>query len=63
MEIFSKINDFIDYLIAAVGVWGPLLGCFLIIIESIVPILPLFTFITLNFLALLFLGFVQFLDV
>ena len=50
MEIFSKINDFIDYLIAAVGVWGPLLGCFLIIIESIVPILPLFTFITLNFL-------------
>lgn len=51
MEIFSKINDFIDYLIAAIGVWGPFLGCFLIIIESIVPILPLFTFITLNFLA------------
>ena len=50
MEIFSKINDFIDYLIAAIGVWDPFLGCFLIIIESIVPILPLFTFITLNFL-------------
>lgn len=50
-EFFSKISEFIDVLISMLGVWGPLLGCLLMIVESIIPILPLAAFITLNFLA------------
>ena len=37
--------------IDALGVYGPLLGCVFIILESIIPPLPLFVFITLNFVA------------
>ncbi len=50
-EFFNKISEMIDVLITMLGVWGPLLGCLLIVIESIIPILPLAAFITLNFLA------------
>lgn len=50
-EFFSKISEFIDILINMLGIWGPLLGCLLMIVESIIPILPLAAFITLNFLA------------
>lgn len=50
MEMLNKLSDFIDILIKAIGIWGPLLGCILIILESIIPILPLFAFITLNFI-------------
>ena len=34
-EIFSNIYDFLMNAVAALGVYGPILGCFLIIIESI----------------------------
>ncbi len=50
-EIFSNIYDFLMNAVAALGVYGPILGCFLIIIESILPMLPLFVFITMNTLA------------
>ena len=50
VEFFNKASEYIDILIEILGVWGPLLGCFLMIIESILPILPLAEFITLNFL-------------
>ncbi|MDE5539138.1 MAG: VTT domain-containing protein, partial [Bacilli bacterium] len=42
---------FIDTTLQGMGIWGPIVGCFFITIESCVPILPLFVFITLNFLA------------
>ena len=45
------IDTFIDTTLQGMGIWGPIVGCFLITIESMVPILPLFVFITLNFLA------------
>jgi len=55
----EMVDTFIDNLLASLGLWGPILGCFFITIESIVPILPLFVFITLNFLTFgHFLGFV-----
>ena len=44
--IDAWINDFL----LNIGIYGPLVGCFCILIESIVPILPLFVFITINFL-------------
>lgn len=50
-EIFSNIYELIINLVNYLGVYGPILGCFLIIIESIVPVLPLFVFITMNTLA------------
>ena len=51
-EVFSNFYDLIMNFIAYLGVYGPILGCFLIICESILPILPLFVFITMNTIAL-----------
>lgn len=54
-EIDTIINTFLNNL----GIYGPILGCILIIFESILPILPLFVFITLNFMAFgTILGFI-----
>ena len=49
--MFDAIDNFIDTFITNLGVWGPIIGCLGITIESMLPILPLFVFITLNFLA------------
>ena len=49
--MFDAIDIFIDNLLQSLGVFGPIVGCLFIIIESIIPVLPLFVFITLNFLA------------
>ena len=46
MKIFDGIMSFIEYS----GTIGALVGCFLILIESIFPVLPLVAFITINFL-------------
>lgn len=51
MEIIKNIDVFITNFLNALGTFGPILGCFLIIVESIIPILPLSVFITLNFYA------------
>ncbi len=51
MIMFDFIDTFIDNALATLGIWGPVVGCFCILIESMLPILPLFVFITLNFLA------------
>ena len=37
--------------LTSLGIYGPIVGCFLILIESIVPVLPISVFITLNFYA------------
>lgn len=50
LDIFKNIDILINNFLLNVGIYGPILGCFLILIESIVPILPLFVFITINFL-------------
>jgi uncharacterized membrane protein YdjX (TVP38/TMEM64 family) len=42
------INEIVD-IINSLGVIGALLGCLIILIESIIPIIPLMVFITLNF--------------
>lgn len=49
--MFEMIDNFIEVTLQGLGMWGPILGCFFITIESMVPVLPLFVFITLNFLA------------
>ena len=50
-EVFSNFYNFIMNTIDAMGVYGPLLGSLFIVLESIIPPLPLFVFITINFLA------------
>ena len=47
-----KLQNFDIWLtnfLMSIGMWGYFLSCFLILIESIVPILPLSVFITLLF--------------
>ena len=50
MNFLVNVNDWIDTVIGFLGVYGPILGCLFIIVESILPVLPLCVFITLNFL-------------
>jgi len=51
MNILNNIDILIENVLNALGIFGPILGCVLIIIESILPILPLSVFVTLNFYA------------
>ena len=51
IELMNNLDKLINDFLLGMGLFGPILGCFLILIESIVPILPLFVFITINFLA------------
>lgn len=50
LDFLGNIDNLINEFLLNIGIFGPILGCFLILIESIVPILPLFVFITINFL-------------
>ncbi len=47
----EAISEFIYKIIDMMGIYGPILSCGLIMIESIFPIMPLAVFITINFLA------------
>ncbi len=51
MEAVHILYDFITNLLNNAGAWAPFFACFLIIIESMIPVLPLFVFITINFMA------------
>lgn len=58
-EVFSSFYNFIMDTIDNMGVYGPLLGSLFIVLESIIPPLPLFVFITINFIAFGYvLGFI-----
>lgn len=58
-ELLLNIDTLINDLLLSLGIYGPLLGCVLILVESILPILPLSVFITLNFMSFgHFIGFV-----
>lgn len=50
MEFIKNLDTLLNTFLLNIGMYGPILGCFCILIESIVPILPLFVFITINFL-------------
>ncbi len=49
MEKLQLIDEFITNLLYQIGWFGPVLACLLILVESIIPILPLSVFITINF--------------
>jgi len=48
--MFKELSDFVINTIQLMGPYGVFFSCFLILIESIIPILPLALFITINFL-------------
>lgn len=50
-EVLSEIYEIIMNIINSSNIYGPLFASFLILIESILPVLPLFVFITIVFLA------------
>lgn len=50
MEFVHNLDNLVNTFLINMGIYGPILGCFCILIESILPILPLFVFITINFL-------------
>lgn len=50
LEFMKNMDEIINSFLLSIGIWGPILGCILILLESIIPILPLFVFITINFL-------------
>ena len=49
MEILQDIDKIINSVLNSMGALAPLLACLLILIESILPVLPLALFITINF--------------
>lgn len=58
MDFIKNLDSIINSFLLTIGIYGPILGCFCILIESIFPILPLFVFITINFLVFgNFIGF------
>lgn len=59
MSLLKLLNEYIDTFLTNIGILGPIIGSLLIVVESILPILPLFVFITLNFLKFgVILGFI-----
>lgn len=44
----NVINDIVNYMIKSIDLYGPWLGFLIIVLESILPFLPLFVFIALN---------------
>lgn len=48
-SILNNIDSLITTILDSLGIYGPILGCVLILVESILPMLPLSAFITLNF--------------
>ena len=58
-EFLNNIYDLIINIINSSNIFGPLFACFLIFIESILPVLPLFVFITIIFVSYgYFIGFI-----
>jgi len=50
-NILTNIYNYIIMIIESSSIYGPLFACFLIFIESILPVLPLFVFITIIFVS------------
>jgi len=48
MEIINSINNLIQYMIEVITKLGPISGVILVVLESIIPVLPLSVFIALN---------------
>lgn len=50
VNMLENIPTQVEAILTTLGYWAPLVACLLILIESILPVLPLFVFITINFI-------------
>lgn len=50
MHFINNINNLINTYLETAGIWGGLLCCVLIILEPLLPFLPMFIFVTFNLL-------------
>ena len=50
-EILTNLDSWIEVFLSNLGIWGALISCLLITVESILPVLPLCVFVTLVFYA------------
>ena len=51
VKMLEQLPIYIQDFVLSMGALAPILACILIVMESILPVLPLFVFITINFLA------------
>lgn len=49
VEIIKHLDTYSEMLLNNLGIWGVILSCLLITVESIIPVLPLCVFVTFNF--------------
>lgn len=49
--MLEELPNYVENVVLSMGIYAPVASCLLIIAESIFPVLPLFVFITINFLA------------
>ena len=57
-NLFENIYNLIIEIITTSSIYGPIFACILIFLESMIPVLPLFVFITIIFISYgYFLGF------
>lgn len=50
-EVLNNLDSWIEVFLSNLGIWGALISCLLITVESILPVLPLCVFVTLVFYA------------
>lgn len=48
-DIVNNLDVYVEMFLSGLGIWGALISCLLITVESILPILPVCVFITLVF--------------
>ena len=59
MGFFSNFNTILNNYLESTGLWGGFLCCLLIIVEPLLPFLPMFIFVTINLLVFGYiLGFI-----
>ena len=51
VKMLEQLPTYTEELVLSLGAYAPILACFFITIESILPVLPLFVFITINFIS------------
>lgn len=47
--MIENLTDYLETFLLSLGAFAPILACLLIVAESIIPVLPLCVFITINF--------------
>lgn len=49
--MLSEVTAIIEQFVLGMGIFAPIFACLFILLESILPVLPLFTFIAINFIS------------